>query len=130
MEKVHYRINKCPPPVPIQSQLDPVHILIPHFLKIYLNIILSSTPGSPKWSLSLTFPHPNPIYFCPLPHSRYPAHLILLDFITLIILVRSTDHQIPHYVVSFTPIYGPTLSVFHMNCLPLGWRQQAVLKCR
>ena len=63
--KFHYHIHKCLPPVPILSQLDPVHTLTSHFLEIHPNIILPSIPGS----LSLRFPHQNPVYAFPLPHS-------------------------------------------------------------
>ena len=45
--------------------------------KFPLNIILPSTPGSPKWFLSFRFPHQYPVYASPLPHTRYmprPSH--------------------------------------------------------
>jgi len=72
--KVYYRIHKCPSAVPILSQLDSIHNLTSHFLNIHLNIILLSTSGSSKWSLSLKFPHQNPVYAFPLPHTPYMPH--------------------------------------------------------
>jgi len=79
--RVHYRVYKCPPPAPILSR-SIKSILPSHLLKIHLNIILPSAPGSSKRFLSLRFLNQTPSYTSPLPiHATCPAHLIL-DLIT------------------------------------------------
>ena len=72
--KVYYCNHKCPPPVHVLSQLDPVHTPSSHFLQIHLSIILPSTPGSLKWSLSPRLPPPpkKPLY---TPHISYIFHI-------------------------------------------------------
>ena len=58
--KVHYRTHMRPPPVPILGQPNLVYIPTPHLPKIHPNIH-PSTPRSPQWSLSLRYPHQDPI---------------------------------------------------------------------
>ena len=86
------RIHKCPPPVTILSHLDPVHTPTSHFLKINLNVILPYRPRSPHWSLSLRFPHQNPVYDSP----PYAPHAQPISFFSLLssaqYSMRSTDH--------------------------------------
>jgi len=69
--KVHYRIHTCPPTCPYPQPALSSPYPTSHFPKVRLNIILPSTPGFPKWTLSFRFPNQNPVYASPLPHTRY-----------------------------------------------------------
>ena len=94
--KVHYRIHNSRQHVHVLSQIDLVHTSTSHFLKIHLNIILPSTPGSPKWSLSLRFPHRKPcIRLSSLP---YVLHAPPISFFSILsperYWVSSTEQSI------------------------------------
>jgi len=85
--KFQYHIHKCSPPVPILSQLDPVHNPTSNFLNTHLNIILPSTLGSSMWSVSLLFSPSKHCINLYSPHTFYvPRPSLLLDFITRTVL--------------------------------------------
>jgi len=49
--KVHYRLQRSPPLVPILNQTHPVHNFPPYFPNMNCNIVLTFTPWSSEWSL-------------------------------------------------------------------------------
>ena len=69
--KVHNRIHKCPRPVPILSQINPVHAPTFKILKFHLKIIFPFAPDCPKSPLSIRVPHQNDVFASPVSHTRY-----------------------------------------------------------
>ena len=87
-------LTSAKPTAHILSQLDAVHTPTSHFLKIHFNINLPSTSGSPKWSVSLRFPHQKPcVRLC---YHPFTLHARSISFFSILLdeqyWVRSTDH--------------------------------------
>jgi hypothetical protein len=75
--KVHYRVHKSPPLVPILSQIDQVHT-IPSYLRLSTHLCLGL--------FFLAFPQISYMRSSSPLRATCPTHLILLDLIILVIL--------------------------------------------
>ena len=80
--KVNYCTHKRPQPVPILSQLHPVHKTTSHFLKLHLNIIFPSTSWSAQWSLFLQVSPPKTCAHLSLP--PYVPHVPTISIFSIL----------------------------------------------
>jgi len=112
--KVHYRIQKCPPPLPFLSHFDPIHTPTSHFLKIHITSHLSL--ALPSGFFPSCFPTKTLYTSLHSPiRATCPAHLIFLDFITRKILGEG-NKSLSSSLCSF--LHSPvTSSLFGPNIL-------------
>jgi len=114
--------SQVPATCPILRQIDPVHALTSHFLKVHLNIIIPSTPGS-----SLFGPHHKPVYTSAPPmRATFPAISFFFDFITRTIVgegYRSLSSSLRSFLHSpvTSSLLGPNIlhNILFSNTLSL-----------
>ena len=103
----------CPYPEPDQSNPFP-HIPLPEDPLRYYPPFYA---WSPKWSLSLRFPHQHPLHASPLPHTRYMPRLSHSSrfyhphyigwAVQIIHLLLMQPPSLPCYLVPPRPKYSP-----------------------
>ena len=108
--KVHYHIHNCPPPVPILSQINQVRAPTSHFLKINLNIILPSMPGSSKCSKTIITAKDKQclkhVHFLHFLHQCTPSHFTnQLQSVNCIYILRVYEY-LRHVAVQVCHLQG------------------------
>ena len=94
-------------PVPILSQIDPLHTRRSYLMKTHFNIIFLSTPRSSKPYISSVFPR-NPYIHVSSIRATWYTHLILLHIITPITVCKeyeswSISSPLPSYILPLRP---------------------------
>ena len=116
----HYHVYKCLPPVPVLSQINPVHALHPTSKRSILILSSHISPGLPSGLFPSYFPIQT--LYAPLfssVHATWPACLVHFEFITFIIFddwYRSLSSLLlvfstPCYLVPLKPKYSPQFAI-------------------
>ena len=103
------RSHKCRPPVPILSQLDPVHIPTSHFLKIHLNI--PCTKSYVPFSLLRSCQSINPSARPTLWLFRNTIHFYCDDLLASRPTPKLEDHSLSAVCASLSNIFPATLHI-------------------
>ena len=101
---VRFRTNNLPPPVSILGQPNPVHIPTSRLQEVNPNIMHTSTPRSPQWCLSHSFPYQDPMSPPPHPYAQNAQPISFFSFYhPHNIGWGVTDHLAPRYSIFSVP---------------------------